>query len=177
MIPIKYITALIILIGLLSITGCGQSENEFRLYDDPCGVIFAGSSEDYPDKLQEASVGSDFLNQFPPESLSCSSTTKDGISRRRSIYITFEDDHGTVVVAAVLHEKEEVSKWKTNLNRTLSGLDLVYDKIVLEEGHFLLGWSSNHPRVEEAQSLHAESANTISLADIVSRLSDEKNEH
>jgi len=47
----------------------------------------------------------------------------------------------------------------------------------LEEGHFLLGWASKHPRVEEAQNLHVESDEPISLADIVSRLSEERAEN
>jgi len=143
---------------------------------DPCGAIFAGSSEEYPDKLRETSVGSDLVEQFPPVSLNCSSTSKDGVSRRRSIYITFEDDHGAVAVAAVLHENEEISKQKSEINQTFYGLDLIFEEMELEEGYFLLGWSSKHPRVEEAQNLYVESDESTSLADIVSRLTVERAE-
>ena len=174
---LKLIPALIILTALLAIASCGQEESEPGTMSDPCGVIFAGSSEEYPDKLREASVGSDLVDQFPPVSLNCSSTSKDGVGRRRSIYITFEDDHGAVAVAAVLHEKEEISKQKNEIIQTFYRLDLIFEEMELEEGHFLLGWSSKHPRVEEAQNLHAESDESISLADIVSRLSEERAEN
>ncbi len=170
--------AIILGLALTIGAGCDQfAENKLNTKDDLCGAIIAGSSENYPDKLREASVGSDLVSQFPPKSLSCSSKTEEGISRRCYIYITFEDDHGAVVVAAVLHENEDTSKWKTDINKILYRLDLVYDEVELEDGSFLLGWSSNHPRVEEAQNLHAESIDNISLADIVSRLSDERVGH
>ncbi len=174
---LKFTLALIIFIALLVVAGCGQEESDPRAMGDLCGVILAGSSEEYPTKLREASVGSDLVDQFPPVSLNCSSTSKDGVSRRRSIYITFEDDHGAVAVAAVLHENEEISKQKSEINQTFYRLDLIFEEKELEEGHFLLGWSSNHPRVEEAQNLHAESVESISLADIVSRLSEERTEN
>ena len=174
---LKHIPVIIILTAFLAIAGCGQGESKPGTMNDPCGVIFAGSSEEYPDKLREASVGSDLVDQFPPVSLNCSSTSKDGVGRRRSIYITFEDDHGAVAVAAVLHEKEEISKQKNEIIQTFYRLDLIFEEMELEEGHFLLGWSSKHPRVEEAQNLHAESDESISLADIVSRLSEERAEN
>lgn len=118
--------------------------------------------------------GSDLVDQFPPVSLNCSSTSKDGVSRGRSNCISFEDDHGAVAVAAVLHEKEEISKQKSEINQTFYSLDLIFEEMELEEGYFLLGCSPKHPRVEVAQNLHVESDEPISLADIVSRLSEER---
>ncbi len=70
---LQLMVAIILGLALIIGTGCDQfAENELSTMDDLCGVIIAGSSESYPDKLREASVGSDFVNHFSPESLYCS---------------------------------------------------------------------------------------------------------